>query len=242
MLCRSRWIRLILVALCVSIAGCGSDSAERRRSIYSLKADPTSENVALLRSWLSDADRDVRATALNALVELRVSDAEELALNALDDPDGFVRATAVKLLGDLGNGRHVDALAGLLLEDPDPIARQRAAEALSMLGGRPALEALTQALADPGERVRRAAIHGLGDLDPGFALEELKELLDADPAWEIRAQAAHALGLTGDDDVLVALERAEGDPNEFVRSAAANALRIHRDVRKPGDDDDDDRE
>jgi HEAT repeat protein len=49
--------------------------------------------------------------------------------------------------------------------------------------------------------------------------------------WEIRAEAAHALGLTGDPDVLSDLEAASADPNEFVRSAASNALRLHEKVR-----------
>jgi len=220
-----------MVAAGCAILGCDTDPAERRSSIYRLKAEPTPDNVGTIRVLLEDADRDVRATALNALVELDVPDAEALAIAGLDDRDGFVRATAARLLGELGRSASDQVLAGVLLEDPDPVARQRAAEALAQLGGQRALEALTQALADPEERVRRAAIDGLVDLGPAFARDELAELLDADPVWEIRAQAAHALGLTGAEEVLPALEKAAQDDNEFVRSAATNALSVYEKVR-----------
>jgi HEAT repeat protein len=226
---RRRWIPLFLSA--AAIAGCSTDPAGRRDSIYALKSDPTPANVGAIRVWLDDEDRNVRATALNALVELEVPDAEKLALDALGDPDGFVRATGAKLVGDLGRAEHADALAGLLLEDPDPVVRQRAAEALARLGGQRAVDALAQALADPEARVRRAAIDGLESLDPASAVEELKGLLHADPVWEIRAQAAHVLGLTGSPDVLADLEQAREDPNEFVRSAAASALHVHEQAR-----------
>ena len=64
------------VVLLLLAPACGSDPGERRRSIYALKADPTAANIVAIREGLSDADRDVRATALNALVELRVEDTE----------------------------------------------------------------------------------------------------------------------------------------------------------------------
>jgi HEAT repeat protein len=147
-----------------------------------------------------------------------------LALQALNDPDGFVRATACKLLGDLGDLGSASALESILLEDPDPIARVRAAESLTRLDGPSAAETLSKALGDPMERVRLAAVEGLADLDASLAGSALATLLREDPAWEVRAKAAWALGLTRDPDARVHLEAALGDENEFVRAAAANAL------------------
>jgi HEAT repeat protein len=183
---------------------------------------------------LVDADRDIRATALNALVGLEVDDSAALALAGMRDEDGFVRATAAKLIGDLGDPAHVGVLATALLEDPDPVARQRAAESLEILGGTAALAALDSCLADPMERVRLACIDGLRKLDPAFAKAALLRLLAEDPAWEIRAQAARTLGLTGDPEVVEGLETALDDPNEFVRSAAKNALK-HYEERRSGE-------
>lgn len=218
--------------LCLGLLHCGSDAGERKLALYALKSQPTPENIGTIRERLADADRDVRATALNILVELDVPDAADLALDALDDSDGFVRATAAKLIGDLGKPALVEPLVPVLLEDPDPVARQRAAESLARLGGEEAVDALTRALTDPVERVRHAAVNAVSDLDPASALTELTRLLHDDTVWEIRAQAAHALGLTGDPRVLADLEQGLGDPNEFVRSAVANALRTHERVRE----------
>ena len=228
---RRPWLPALPAFLCLVALHCGSHPAERRGSIYSLKSDPTEDNVRQIRDWLDDPNRDVRATALNALVELEVADAAQLALDGLRDGDGFVRATAAKLLGDLGSAESAETLDDVLLEDPDPIARQRAAEALTRLGGSAAVAALTRALADPIERVRRAAVNGVRELDPAFARDELIQLLHSDSVWEIRALVAHALGLTGDPDVLPELEKARDDPNEFVRSAVSNALSVHERVR-----------
>jgi HEAT repeat protein len=80
--------------------------------------------------------------------------------------------------------------------------------------------------------VRLAATRGLRELDPGFAKPELARLLLEDPQYEIRVQAARALGLTGDPEIRSLLESALEDPNEFVRAAAANALRTHEAVRQ----------
>jgi HEAT repeat protein len=225
---------ILLAALCLCAVHCAEGTAERRASIYELRANPTQDNVERIRAMLSDADRDIRATALNALVGLEVADSAALAVGGLRDEDGFVRATAAKLIGDLGDPAHVGVLTKALLEDSDPVARQRAAESLEILGGEGALAALASCLDDPMERVRLACIDGLRKLDPGFAKAGLLRLLAEDSAWEVRAQAARTLGLTGDPEVVEALETALGDPNEFVRSAATNALKTHEEFRSGG--------
>jgi len=227
-----RGFPVILVVACLVGLHCGPRPEERRLSIYDLKSNPTQENVKLIRDLLEDADRDVRATALNALVGLDAPDSSRLALSALRDPDGFVRATAAKLLGDLDDSDHVAALSECLLRDLDPVARQRAAESLTRLGGSGALDALTEGLADPMERVRMAVVEGLAKIDPGHAHLELVRILREDAVWEVRAQAAHALGLSGDPEIVPDLRAALEDPNEFVRAAAGNALRLHESVRE----------
>jgi HEAT repeat protein len=229
---RFRWFPAITLILCLLSLDCGPRPEERRLSIYKLKSEPTEENVERISTLLDDPDRDVRATALNALVGLAVPDSAALALAALADPDGFVRATGIKLLGDLGDEGHTEAIRSVLVQDSDPVARQRAAETLTRLGGDEAVAALSSGLADPMERVRLTAVKGLAKLDPAYARDRLVVLLHEDAVWEIRAEAAHALGLTGDPEILPELEAALADPNEFVRSAVSNALRLHGDVRE----------
>jgi HEAT repeat protein len=225
-------ICLLLISLILVIPGCKEDRNERISSIYALKADPTAENVEQIRMLWADPDRDVRATALNAMVALRADDAADLARAGLEDEDGFVRATAAKLLGDLDSAPDAARLVALLRADSDPVVRLRAAEALARIGGETAVAGLAEGLSDPMEDVRLAATRGLRELDPGFAKPELARLLLEDPHYEIRVQAARALGMTGDPEMRPLLEAALEDPNEFVRSAAANALRIHEAVQK----------
>ena len=62
-------------------------------------------------------------------------------------------------------------------------------------------------------------------------------ILREDGVWEVRAQAARALGRSGDPAAVPALEDALQDENEFVRSAAANALRVNEALREQDADD-----
>jgi len=208
----------------VALFHCGQTAEQRRGSIYDLRADPTEDHVRRIREYLSDPHPDVRATALNTLVGLRVPDSETLALDGLRDPDGFVRAIAAKRVGDLDRPELGDALVPVLMEDPDPQARRVAAESLERLGADPYVGALIRAMDDPIEGVRLAAVKAVRAADPSPARAALARLLLEDPSWEVRVQAAGALGQAGDVEMAPALEAALADEHELVRAAAANAL------------------
>ncbi|MCP3978567.1 MAG: hypothetical protein GY716_04425 [bacterium] len=230
---------LVVFWIC-AVCACQAPVDERIEAIYELKADPTSRNIEKIRKQFDDADRDIRATALNALVQLEVPDAEDLALRAAADEDGFVRATAAKLLGDLDSVGSAGTLAELLRTDSDPIVRQRAAETLLRLEGEVAVAALADGLDDPMQNVRLAAVRGVRSLDPAADVPRLARLVLEDAVWEIRVQAARALGASGDRSVIPVLEAALSDSNEFVRTAAAEGLKDVRD--SPEDDPEDDPE
>ena len=223
-------LSLGLVVIGLGFLGCAENTEERIDAVYAAKAEPSAENVEIIRGFLTDPDRDVRATAVNSLVSLEVPDAADVAEAALQDPDGFVRSIAAMRMGDVGTASHVSLLVQLLANDPDKIVRQRAAESLSMLGGEESIAGLMTGLGDPLDNVRLAAARGVRALDASPAIPQLSRMLLEDPIWEIRVQAASALGSTGDPDVLAVLESALEDDNEFVRSAASNALRVHRAV------------
>lgn len=212
------------LSLLLALAGCGSQGDASQR-IYDLGRDPTPDKIAQIRAYLEAEAPKERAAAMFKLVDLEVPDSVELALDGLEDPDGFVRATAATLLGELAAADQIPALREHLLRDSDPVVRQRAAESLATIGGEQAIGALVQALEDPLGRVRLAAIRGVAELAPERGLESLMRLVLEDPDWEIRAQAARGLGLAGDPLAVPALEAALEDRNEFVRAAAANALR-----------------
>lgn len=216
---------------CGLIVACAQSAEQRRSRVHELQANPSEDNLQKIRTMLDDPDRDVRAAALNALAQQGVRDALAIVSGRLADPEAIVRATAVMLLGELGNEQHESVVGRLLAEDPDPLVRQRAAEALVVLGGENALEGLMRGLEDPTERVRLASVEGVRKLGPAPAKAVLTRLLLEDSEWEIRAGAAQALGESGDADVPAALEAALADENEYVRAAAARALRVHEKTR-----------
>jgi HEAT repeat protein len=231
---RSPFILLLAAAAILGSAHCGQDTKARIAAIYEAKADPTDENLLMIREMLEDPDHDVRATALNALVGLGVADSAELALDGLRDEHFFVRSIAAKLLADLGDPAHVEVLLERLERDADPLVRQRSAEALERLGGEAAIRGLVLGLGDPMQQVRLAAARGIRALDPTAATTELARLALEDPIWEIRVQAVSALGATGDPSIRPVLEKCLEDPHESVRGAAANSLRIHEAVAEKG--------
>lgn len=222
--------RLVIPALCLLLLGisaCSEDVPGRVESVYELKLDPTEKNRSRIRDLLADPSHDVRATALNALVSLEEPDARQLAIAAVDDESGFVRSIAIKLLGDLDAQETTAALVQRLLDDPDPIVRQRAAESLTRFGNEQAAMGLTRGLGDPMTVVRLACVKGVRRLQPVDAIPALVRLVLEDSTWEIRVQATGALGGLGGDEIRPVLEKALDDPNEFVRSAAAKALKAH---------------
>jgi len=221
------WITIFLATALLAVS-CVEKPSEKIDRIYAAKGEPSDENLTKIREYLDDPDRDVRATAINALITLNVPDAAALARRALEDPDGFVRSRGAILLGAVGNEADIPVLVRHLLEDSDGVVRQNAASSLAQLGGETATQGLIGGLADPLEEVRLAAVRGVRQLDPTAAVAELSELLLEDSVWEIRVQAARALGATGDPTVLPVLEQALSDPNEFVRAAAAHALEVHK--------------
>jgi len=214
------------VVLALALASCGgADPAERQVSIGRLAADPSPRNRRALRALARDVDRDVRASALHALLALDPPDASRLAGEALGDPDGLVRVTAIRWIADRRAGEWAGALGDLLRADPDASVRLGAAEACGAFAGADGVAALVDALADSADLVRRAAVTSLGRRAPAEAAAGLARLLAEDPVWEVRAAAAAALRGSPDLTAEPALHAALEDPNEFVRAAAASALR-----------------
>ena len=215
---------LLSIAPMLFFLACGASPEQQVGSIYEFKRDPTPQNVERLRKFLDNEVPRVRATAVNALVTLDVEDAARIAVMALEDSDEFVRATAAKLVGDQEDPNLAGFLEQRILRDPSALVRRRAAQALRRAGGPQSGEVLVSALSDPDQDVRLAVLRAVRDLAPGQGVERLIEILEQDPVWELRVQAAVALGTSSRPAARDALQAAEDDPVEFVRSAATKAL------------------
>lgn len=223
----SMLLALALAAACV-LEACAPTPSSRIDRIYAWKARPTPENLERIRAYLSDPDRDVRVIALEALVSERTEDAAPRSVQALDDPDPYVRSAAARSIGELRATAAITQLVAHLAADPDPQVRRRAAESAARIGGAEAEEGLLRALEDPVREVRLAAVLGSGELDPEASYDSLARIVLEDPDWRTRVASARALGRVSRPEAAATLEAALKDPNEFVRAAAAAALHAPR--------------
>jgi HEAT repeat protein/beta-lactamase regulating signal transducer with metallopeptidase domain len=222
------------------------------------KADP--RTVAALTAALKDSDKDVRETALHALVQLRDPSVFDPLIQALSDSSPDVREQAAFGLGQLRDRRAVDPLINAL-KDQNADVRQQAAFALGQIRDRTAVAGLSGALKDSNDDVREQAVFALGQIrDPSsvdaivtavhdakadvrqqavFALGQIRDrravepLISAlkDPAADVREQAAFALGQVRDSRAVEALVIALKDSAADVRQQAAFALGQIRDPR-----------
>ena len=209
-----------------------SDSPERRAArVADWERRPTPGNVERIRRAVEDPAAEVRARAVRALLSVGAADAGEVAARALDDEDGEVRVAAAFVAGEARAADGAPTLARLLRDDPDPRVRRSAARALGAAAGDEAVPALASALSDPSARVRLEAARALAALHPAAAVEALATRATEDPDWKVRVDVARALGRAEVPLSYFPLRAALVDPNEFVRGAAAAAL---RDLRSAG--------
>jgi HEAT repeat protein/beta-lactamase regulating signal transducer with metallopeptidase domain len=188
-------------------------------------ADP--RTVAALTAALKDTDKDVRETALHALVQLRDPGIFDPLVQALSDAAPDVREQAAMGLGQLRDRRAVGPLTNAL-KDANADVREQAAFALGQLRDRTAVPGLTAALKDADEDVREQAVFALGQLRDPAAVEPLISAThDAKP--DVREQAVFALGQLRDRRAIEPLISALKDAAADVREQAAFALGQIRD-------------
>jgi HEAT repeat protein len=95
------------------------------------------------------------------------------------------RIYAIKILGQLGDARALDALVGAMKDSSDENVQYWAALALGALG-EPAVEPLIACTKDPDKYVRTSAVVGLNATDSPMAREAISALA-SDPESEVRS-------------------------------------------------------
>ena len=205
------------------LSGCKARIGDRISGVYALGRHPSEAKKNRLEALLRDRDRDVRATAIVVMETIDKDRARRMAVTALQDPDGLVRASAVSLSGD--DAETVRTLAGLAVSDPVWQVRARALDATASSEDPAVRESFARAISDPVRQVRRGALRA-AIAHPGLIPAELlADLVASDPDWENRVDAARALGVSKDPAAYVGLDAALKDPNEFVRATAARERR-----------------
>jgi outer membrane protein assembly factor BamB len=99
-------------------------------------------------------------------------------LAALDDSDWNTRATAARMLGELGKLTPLEPLLAAL-NDEDESVRAATVRALGKLGERAPVDRLVKALSDPSWMVREMAALTLGELDKRVPSGPLVDILHA---------------------------------------------------------------
>jgi HEAT repeat protein len=173
---------------------------------------------APLISALQDRNSTVRSGAIDALGQLKDTQAVDPLVRMLQDEDWQVRSDTAEALGNIGDQQAIEPLIALLT-DEDGYVRQRACYALGDIGRIPVFEALISALRDSEPEVRCAAVVNLGRM-LGMRIPGM----DLDPESEIRHAAIEILKRTQGERVLDFLLEALNDPAAAVRAAAARTL------------------
>ena len=191
------------------------------------KADP--RTVAALTAALKDTDKEVRETAMHALVQIKDPSIFDPLVQALKDGSPDVREQAAFGLGQLRDKRAVQPLMGAL-KDENASVREQAAFALGQLRDPAAVEALAGLIKDSNPDVREQAVFALSQIRDRRAVEPLiSALKDTNP--DVREKAAFALGQLRDRAAVDALVVAARDSVADVREQVVFALGQLRDPR-----------
>lgn len=202
----------------------GLQAITRRREPE--RAGPAAANEAAARAGLRDKNphRRWESAALLGRSAQRSEETIEALVQALADPEEFVRWQAACALGAQDPGHVFPALTAALA-DPEPLRRAGAAEALGYLGGEAATLTLCKHLADPDPKVRAAVANALGSsADPSSVTCLVPYLTDKDP--DVRRAVAGALGRIGSPSAAKPMADALSQPGQplLVRRALAAAL------------------
>lgn len=182
--------------------------------------DPRTVNA--LMEALKDTDKEVRETAMNALVQMRDPRMFDPLVAALKDSSADVREHAAFGLGQLRDARAIQPLAGVL-KDTSASVREQAVFALGQLRAVAAIDAIAIALQDASPSVREQAAFALGQIRDARAAQPLISALKDEKA-DVREQAAFALGQLRAAAAIEALAVAIKDADPSVREQVAFAL------------------
>jgi len=180
----------------------------------------------VVNNLANHADPVIRARSAEALGEfLSFAGAQPLATALVNDSAPDVRAAAARALDRLNSTGPNNELS-VALSDKDETVRLAALTAATHVHEFSDVAAVALRVGDSSALVRRHAASALGAMrakDSVPALIALTSSRETDP--QTRAEAAHSLGLIGDPAAKNALTAAVNDPDQFVRDAAAIALR-----------------
>jgi HEAT repeat protein len=158
-----------------------TDTSEKVRvqSVESLKKLGFVDSIEPLRTALkSDAAPTVRKASAEALHSLQGSLAYDQLAEAVNDESSFVRATCVRLIGEIGGAKALEVISQRLRSDPSPEVRSQAATSLGVMKDQKSFPDLKKsAMKDESSEVRTAAVIAIGSIPGNESLAFLQEAL-----------------------------------------------------------------
>jgi HEAT repeat protein len=188
-------------------------------------SSPKDDALTAILGALHDDDFDVRSTAAETLLELKLASAGVAKLDAtLKSDEPGQRMNAAELLGKLNTSEAVTWLISAL-HDPDEAVRVAVVRGLARTESERAIEPLVSLLDDKNEDVRAAAANAMGALRVREAAQRLIALLDnKEQPSRVRAAAASALASLDFTDAIPSLRSALTGCGREVCVAAMSAL------------------
>ena len=196
--------------------------------------------ISLCAEVIKDSDPDVRQRAAQLLIRERLNtQAREVLLAALRDPDTEIRRSAIMVFAEIPDPRAFELLL-TCLKDEDWAVREHTAWALKHLKNPEAVEVLITALKDPEWDVRMAVAEALGEIVDSRAVNPLIAVLD-DKDDRVRGYASAALKkiFLGDreKDIYWAGEQEvwSGRDASFLQNIPLQILIGMKDMTNPGE-------
>lgn len=203
------------LALLLGLTGCDTTPQD----IEEWKAK---ENTKKLISALDDHRQFMRVEAIEALLEMKSTEAIDPLATLFHDLDQFIAhkaIDAVAAMEDPSIEKHMIELLGFKTSE----GRTTAATALGKLESKAAVDPLITALGDSQDKVVAAAATALGRISDSKAIGPLSKKT-CERSFDVRMASVTALVQLGGDESAPGLALALGDINDDVRNTAKEGL------------------
>jgi HEAT repeat protein len=155
------------------------------------------DQAARLVKALDHYDPQVRAAAARVVARLRVTQAGDVLIKAINDSNADVRYAAMRSLGALHDVRAVSALTEQLAFYKKGEGAVSALDALAHLAQPSSAQLFKERLTDKDPDIRQVAAEGLGRVGDVSVITELQTGATADEAETVRVAMAFALQKLG---------------------------------------------
>lgn len=161
------------------------------------RAPLAADQVARLIKALDHYDPPIRAGAARVIGRLKVAEAADALIKAVNDSKADVRYAAMRALGAIRDQRAVGALTEQLAFYKKGEGAWSALDALAKIASPASVQVFKDRLQDRDPYIRRAATEGLGRAGDTASIETLEKNTTTDEAAMVRLATAFALQKLG---------------------------------------------